>query len=108
MVGPQTDGRPSLAPLAIRLGSAMLRPFGFMLWTEPPPKRVGVLVAIGAVAVCTLLIYPLKQIAPVVSLGVVYLLAVLLVSAVWGAWLAVCTAVLSAGAFNFFQLPPVR
>ena len=83
-----------------------MRPFGFMLAAEPPPKRVGVLAAIGAVAVCTLLLYPLKQIAPVVSLGVVYLLAVLVVSAVWGAWLGVLTAVLSAGAFNFFHLPP--
>ncbi|HEY2536986.1 MAG TPA: hypothetical protein VGI24_08400 [Solirubrobacteraceae bacterium] len=67
-----------------------MHPFGFMLRTEPPPRRVGgVLVVLGAVALCTLLIYPLKQIAPVVSLGVLYLLAVLVVSAVWGAWLGV-------------------
>src|ERR1039458_1611056 len=84
-----------------------MRPFGFLLATEPPPRRAGVLVAVLAVAVCTLLVYPLKQIAPVVSLGVVYLLAVLVVSAVWGAWLGVFTAVLSAAAFNFFHLPPV-
>ncbi len=84
-----------------------MRPFGFMLTTEPPPKRVGVLVAIAAVAVCTLLLYPLQQIAPAVSLGVVYLLAVLVVSAIWGAGLGVITAVLSAAAFNFFHLPPV-
>jgi two-component system sensor histidine kinase KdpD len=84
-----------------------MRPFGFLLAGEPPPKRAGVLAAVGSVAVCTLLIYPLAQIAPVVSLGVVYLLGVLVVSAVWGAWLGVLTAVLSAGAFNFFHLPPV-
>jgi two-component system, OmpR family, sensor histidine kinase KdpD len=84
-----------------------MRPFGFMLAAEPPPRRVGVLVAIAAVALCTLLLYPLKQIAPVVSLGVVYLLAVLIVSAVWGAWLGVIAAVLSAAAFNFFHLRPV-
>jgi two-component system sensor histidine kinase KdpD len=84
-----------------------MRPFGFLLATEPPPRRVGAIASIAAVAVCTLLIYPLKQIAPVVSLGVVYLLAVLVVSAIWGAWLGVLTAVLSAGAFNFFHLPPV-
>lgn len=84
-----------------------MRPFGFMLTSEPPPRRVGMLVAVGAVAVCTLVVYPLKQIAPVVSLGVVYLLAVLAVSTVWGAWLGVLTAVLSAAAFNFFHLPPV-
>jgi two-component system sensor histidine kinase KdpD len=84
-----------------------MRPFGFLLAPEPPPRQVGVLVAVLAVSLCTLLVYPLKQIAPVVSLGVVYLLAVLIVSAIWGAWLGVFTAVLSAGAFNFFHLPPV-
>ena len=84
-----------------------MRPFGFLLATEPPPRRTGVLVAVVAVALCTLLLYPLKQIAPVVSLGVVYLLAVLVVSTIWGAWLGVFTAVLSAAAFNFFHLPPI-
>ncbi len=63
--------------------------------------------AVALVAVCTLIVYPLKQIAPVVSLGVVYLLAVLLVSATWGAWLGLATALMSAVAFNFFHLPPV-
>ncbi len=84
-----------------------MRPFGFLLAAAPPSRRVGLLVGIAAVTVCTLLVYPLKQIAPVVSLGVVYLLAVLVVSAIWGAWLGVLTAVLSAAAFNFFHLPPV-
>jgi two-component system sensor histidine kinase KdpD len=82
------------------------RPFGFLLDPDPPPRRVGVLTAVAAVALCTLLLYPLKQIAPVVSLGVVYLLAVLVVSATWGAWLGALTAVLSAVGFNFFHLPP--
>ncbi len=85
-----------------------MRPLASLLATEPPPRRTGVFVAVAAVALCTLLIYPLKQIAAVVSLGVVYLLAVLVVSAIWGAWLGVFTAVLSAAAFNFFHLPPVR
>ena len=43
---------------------------------------------------------------PVVSTGVVYMLAVLLVSGRWGLWLGVLTAVLSALAFNFFHIPP--
>ena len=84
-----------------------MRRFGFLLAAKPPPRRLGVLVAILAVALCTLLLYPLKQIAPVVSLGVVYMLAVLAVAAIWGAWLGVLTGVLSAAAFNFFHLPPV-
>jgi two-component system sensor histidine kinase KdpD len=68
---------------------------------------VGALVAVGVVALCTLIIYPLKQIAPVVSLGVVYVPAVLIVAVTWGIGLGVGTAVLSALAFNFFHLPPV-
>jgi two-component system, OmpR family, sensor histidine kinase KdpD len=82
-------------------------PFGFLLARDPPPRRVGALVALGAVALSTLIIYPLKHVAPVVSLGVVYLPAVLVVSVTWGAWPGVGTAVVSAGAFNFFHLPPV-
>ena len=86
---------------------AVPRPFGFLLSANPPPRRVGVVTAIALVALCTLIVYPLKHAAPVVSLGVVYLLAVLVVSATWGAWLGVATAVGSALAFNFFHLPPV-
>lgn len=83
------------------------RYFGFLLTSEPPPRRVGALVAVVLVALCTLLIYPLKHAAPVVSLSVLYMLAVLVVSITWGAWLGVGTAVLSALAFNYFHLPPV-
>lgn len=85
----------------------MSLPFGFLLARDPPPRRVGALVALAAVALCTLIIYPLKHVAPVVSLGVVYLPAVLVVSVTWGAGLGVASAVVSAGAFNFFHLPPV-
>jgi two-component system, OmpR family, sensor histidine kinase KdpD len=67
---------------------------------------VGIIVAALAVAVTTALIYPLSDVAPVVALGVVYLVAVLLVSSVWGAWLGYATALASALAFNFFHIPP--
>jgi two-component system sensor histidine kinase KdpD len=77
-----------------------LRPDG---WASP---IVGVVVAALAVAITTALVYPLAQIAPVVALGVVYLLAVLLVSSLWGGWLGVATALASALAFNFFHIPP--
>jgi two-component system sensor histidine kinase KdpD len=83
------------------------RTFGFLLSPEPPPRRVGALVALALVALCTLLIYPLKQAAPVVSLGVVYMLAVVIVSVTWGVWLGVATSLLSALAYNYFHLPPV-
>src|SRR5271166_5864021 len=87
--------------------SVVSSPFGFLLASEPPSRRVGVIVALAAVALCTLIVYPLAHVAPVVSLSVVYLPAVLVVSVTWGAWLGVATAVASAAAFNFFHLPPV-
>ena len=68
---------------------------------------VGVVTAVALVAVCTGIIYPLKQVTAVSSLGVVYLLGVVVVSAFWGVWLGVATSLLSAAAFNFFHLPPV-
>jgi two-component system sensor histidine kinase KdpD len=86
---------------------AMSPPFGFLLASEPPSRRVGAVVALVTVALCTLIVYPLAHVAPVVSLSVVYLPAVLVVSVAWGAWLGVATAVISAAAFNFFHLPPV-
>jgi two-component system, OmpR family, sensor histidine kinase KdpD len=82
-------------------------PFGFLLASQQPPRRAGTITACVAVALCTVIVYPLAHVAPVVSLSVVYLPAVLVVSVIWGAWLGVATAVLSAAAFNFFHLPPV-
>ena len=64
--------------------------------------------SVGTVAVVTGAIYGLREVVPVVSTGVVYLLAVLLVSTAWGLWLGFFTAVLSAAAFNFFHIPPTN
>jgi len=72
-------------------------------WSSP---IVGVAVAAAAVAATTGLVYPLADVAPVTALGVVYLVAVLLVSSLWGGWLGAATAVASALAFNFFHIPP--
>ena len=56
-----------------------------LLLREPPRSRVlGLEVTLGSVALCTAAIYPLKTIAPALSLGVVYLLAVIVVSIFWG------------------------
>ncbi len=46
--------------------------------------------------------------APVVSLGVVYLPAILLISTVWGLRLGLLASIASAAAFNFFQIPPLH
>jgi two-component system sensor histidine kinase KdpD len=73
---------------------------------RPRSPIVGLAVAVGAVALITGINYGLRELVPVVSTGVVYMLAVLLVSTVWGLWLGLLTAVLSAAAFNFFHIPP--
>src|SRR6266516_1561408 len=77
----------------------------------PPPRRreslaVGVLVSLACVALSTAVIFPLRQIAPEVSTGVVYMLGVLIVSTYWGLGLGLFTSVASAVAFNFFHIPP--
>jgi signal transduction histidine kinase len=59
-----------------------------------------------AVAACTLLIYPLRAAADPVSLDIVYIPAILLVAAGWGARVGILTAIASAAAFDFFHLPP--
>jgi len=73
---------------------------------DRPPFWLGVVAAVGAVAVTTLVVYPLKRVAADISLSVVYLLAVLFIATYWGAALAIGTAFLGALAFNFFHIPP--
>jgi two-component system, OmpR family, sensor histidine kinase KdpD len=72
-----------------------------------PGLPAGLVAAAGSVAAATAAVYGLKQIAPVDSLGVVYVLPVLVLSIYWGLGLGLLTALLSAAAFNFFHLPPV-
>lgn len=74
---------------------------------ERPSLRVGVMVTVVAVVIATAAVYPLKAVAPIVSLSVVYLPGVLLVSAYWGLWLGLFTSLVSATAFNFFHIPPL-
>jgi K+-sensing histidine kinase KdpD len=74
---------------------------------QPPSLWLGLLASLAVVAAGTVLVYPLKKVAPAVSLGVVYIPGVLLISTVWGLRLGLLTALLSAAAFNWFHLPPV-
>ncbi|HEY2398134.1 MAG TPA: ATP-binding protein [Solirubrobacteraceae bacterium] len=84
--------------------SAVLTPR--LLKPERPSRAAGVLAALTSVAAATALIYPLKQVTPVLSLGVLYVPAVVVVSMFWGRALGIATSLLSAAAFNFFHLPP--
>jgi len=88
-----------LRPMVRRSSSLLLR-------ETRPPLAVGLLAAAVAVALTTLAIYPLRTVMPAVSTGVVYLLAVLLVSTWFGVWVGLASAVGSAVAFNWFHLPP--
>jgi K+-sensing histidine kinase KdpD len=82
--------------------------FSIRLSGEPPPVWLGLLSTLAAVAIGTLIVYLLKPAAPVVSLGVVYLPAILLISIVWGLRLGLLASVASAVAFNFFHIPPLH
>ena len=66
----------------------------------------GLLAALAAVAGTTALIYPLKTAAPAVSMGVLYLIVVLVIATRWGLRHGLFTAVVSAAAFNYFHIPP--
>jgi two-component system sensor histidine kinase KdpD len=65
----------------------------------------GSLAALGA---ATGLVYALKPIAPVLSLGVLYTPAVLVAAVLFGAVYAVAVAFAAMLAFNFLFLPPVH
>ena len=73
---------------------------------QRPQRSTGVIAAIVSVAIATLAVFFLRKIAPVVSLSVVYLPAVLLVATYWGLALGLLTSLLSAAAFNWFHIPP--
>jgi two-component system sensor histidine kinase KdpD len=75
---------------------------------EPPATWIGLVAAFGAVVACTLLVYTLKPVAPVVSLGIVYLPAILVISIIWGLRLGLLASLASAVAFNFFHIPPLH
>ena len=59
-----------------------------------------------AVALATLLVWALDTIAPILSLGVIYVFAVLPVATLWGIRWSLPVAVTSMLAFNYFFLPP--
>jgi two-component system sensor histidine kinase KdpD len=78
-----------------------------LLVRESRPSLIaGVAAAVLGTVGATALLFGLREVAPVLSLGVVYLLVVLVVSAYWGLGLGIVTSLLSALAYNFFHIPP--
>jgi signal transduction histidine kinase len=64
---------------------------------------VGIAVAAATVAAVTALLYPLSELDPGVSSGVLYVLGVLLLTIHWGLWLGLVTSVASAAALGLFH-----
>src|SRR6266571_955626 len=71
-------------------------------------RVVGVLVSAGTVAAVTGAVFAVRDFVPVLSLGVLYLFAVLPVAVLFGLPYAVAVSAASMLAFNFFFLPPVH
>lgn len=86
----------------------MRRPRAWFDPGAPSSTPVGIVGAVLAVAACTLVIYPLKRVVDPLSLDAVYLPAVLFVTAKWGLRIGLLSAPLSALAFDYFHVPPVR
>ena len=87
-------GTSGAALTGLRASPALRGPFG------------GVAACVAAVAIVTAAIWLLEPHVPVLSLGVLYVFAVLPVAVAWGWLYAVPVAVASMLAFNFFFLPP--
>src|SRR5438552_5242426 len=71
-------------------------------------RSVAALASLVAVAIVTGAIYALKPVAPVLSLGVLYLFAVLPIAAIWGLRFAVAVSIVSMLTFNWLFLPPTH
>jgi two-component system, OmpR family, sensor histidine kinase KdpD len=75
---------------------------------RPRVEWTGVAASVVLVAAVTGAIFALRTVAPVVSLGALYVFAVLPVAIRFGLPYALGASVLSMLAFNFFFLPPVH
>src|SRR3954447_9700328 len=69
---------------------------------------VGLLVSIAGIGVVTGIVQLAKSQAPVFSLGVLYVFAVLPIAVYWGLVMAVFVAVASVLTFDYLFIPPVH
>ena len=77
-----------------------------MLATARTPARL--LFSLLSVATVTGAVFALRPVAPVLSLGVLYVFAVLPVAVLWGLAYALPVSLLSMITFNFLFLPPLH
>ena len=84
-------------------------------WTDWPPRRprwqqlaIAAAASVAAVVVVTVVIDLVQPYVPVLSLGVLYVFAVLPIAVLWGLWFALPVSVASMLAFNWFFLPPIH
>ena len=78
------------------------------LYRDPRRLAIALLASAAAVAVVTGAIELFKPYVPVLSLGVLYVFAVLPVAVIYGLPLALVVSIASMLAFNWFHLPPVH
>ena len=77
-------------------------------WSAYADQARGLLLSIAAVAAVTGLVFVLRPVAPVLSLGVLYVIAVVVVAVRRGLAYAIPVSIASMLAFNFLFLPPVH
>ena len=78
------------------------------LYRDPRRLAVALLASAAAVAFVTGAIQLFKPYVPVLSLGVLYVFAVLPVAVIYGLPLALVVSIASMLAFNWFHLPPIH
>jgi two-component system, OmpR family, sensor histidine kinase KdpD len=76
--------------------------------TRRGDQRLGVAASVAAVGLVTCMIAVLEEFVPVLSLGALYVFAVIPVAIVWGLAFAVGVSLVSMLVFNFVFLPPVH
>ncbi|HUY72479.1 MAG TPA: DUF4118 domain-containing protein [Gaiellaceae bacterium] len=78
------------------------------LWPRRRIDPAGIAVSLLAVVAVTGAVFALRPFAPVLSLGVLYVFAVLPAAIGWGFAYSIAVSILSLLTFNFFFLPPVH
>jgi two-component system sensor histidine kinase KdpD len=78
------------------------------IYRNPRRLAIALLASAASVAVVTAVIEGVKPYVPVLSLGVLYVFAVLPIAVAYGLPLALTVSVASMLAFNWFHLPPVH